>query len=212
MVEIAPRGELPIEFYDHVQLDAWLKDQPREVGLLMGGRAALRALPVMASDIINSKNEEDFSEAVLKVFRALATAWCMGAYSHHKGFRFAAASAGAASAAEAVRDVSATAAASSAGYAVAVRPGDAVRAAAFAIHDNTPTFWAQLSNDARRMARGDAISVIAGSPLWDEGAPLQTLEPWRQLADYLMSADGSWNVWIDWYNDRLVGRARGEDQ
>jgi hypothetical protein len=115
MVEIAPRGELPIEFYDHVQLDAWLKDQPREVGLLMGGRAALRALPVMASDIINSKNEEDFSEAVLKVFRALATAWCMGAYSHHKGFRFAAASAGAASAAEAVRDVSATAAASSAG-------------------------------------------------------------------------------------------------
>ena len=108
-------------------------------------------------------------------------------------------------------DKAANAAASAAG---------AVRAAALAndgisfvsAPTSTVTFWSAVSTDATRVEEGVAASDIAGSPLWPEDQPDQLRSSWQELRAALVAAKDDWDVWTDWYEDRLVGRVRDEER
>ncbi len=47
----------------------------------------------------------------------------------------------------------------------------------------------------------------AGASLWPiNGRPTSIEEAWTRLTKVLLAADEGWEVWVDWYEERLVGR------
>ena len=128
--------------FDHRdELERWLNEQPREVSVAIAARAALRALPLLATDsrLSGKEREKALSTLVLPVFRAMAAPWAAARYpAHGAELRTAAADAYAAAAAAAYAAFAAAAAAAA----------DAAAAdAAFAAF--AADAWPAVSVDAR---------------------------------------------------------------
>ncbi len=86
-----------------------------------------------------------------------------------------------------------------AGAAAAV--ASAVAAAAVA----AAYIWSAVSNDATSIRAGTSVRELAEQPLWPDGvAPDWVAGNWERMRAALPGADG-WDVWIDWYEDRLKG-------
>jgi hypothetical protein len=73
-----------------------------------------------------------------------------------------------------------------------------------------PTFWSNGSIDATQIEKGTAASEIARAPLWPQGQPEALKTLWKELAEALRAANEDWDVWIDWYENRLAGRVHEE--
>jgi hypothetical protein len=58
----------------------------------------------------------------------------------------------------------------------------------------------------RADAEGDPVSLLA-QPLWLEDVPAEAAQLWIQLQEDLRSLDAGFQVWIDWYQDRLDGKS-----
>jgi hypothetical protein len=58
----------------------------------------------------------------------------------------------------------------------------------------------------RADAYGDPVSLLA-QPLWPEGVPTKAAQLWKQLQRDLRGLDAGFQVWIDWYQDRLDGKS-----
>jgi hypothetical protein len=69
--------------------------------------------------------------------------------------------------------------------------------------------WAAARTDAETISRGDS-STLADMPLWQSGAPIWAANAWSALKAALPRAQ-DWDVWIDWYEERLRGSSRDED-
>ncbi len=68
--------------------------------------------------------------------------------------------------------------------------------------------WEQIRADAKAVGRGSA-SAIADMPLWSNSRPPWAEKAWADFRTALPD-DENWEVWIDWYEDRLRGGSRGE--
>lgn len=96
-----------VEFKNQVEVDAWLKGQPREVAVVIVARAALRALPLLAIEFSehsrwqSGRGSDGVSgDIVMPVFRAVTLSWVAGRHPEetHRatiGFRALAGDAGA---------------------------------------------------------------------------------------------------------------------
>jgi signal recognition particle receptor subunit beta len=62
-----------------------------------------------------------------------------------------------------------------------------------------------LTDIGRADGKGDPIFLLA-RPLWPEGMPAKVARLWTQLQKDLRRLDAGFQVWIDWYQDRLDGR------
>jgi hypothetical protein len=72
-----------------------------------------------------------------------------------------------------------------------------------------PTFWSAVSSDATLMEQGRTAPDIAGSQLWaDDHQPDPLRWLWREMQAALLAAKQDWEVWTNWYDDRLAGRVR----
>jgi len=80
----------------------------------------------------------------------------------------------------------------------AVAYGD--NAVAGGLHIN---FSAALRADVA-IARSDADRLLT-RPLYPSGNAYQAMKLWQTLQRDLLSLDAGFEVWIDWYNDRLAG-------
>jgi hypothetical protein len=58
----------------------------------------------------------------------------------------------------------------------------------------------------RADAREDSVSLLA-QPLWPLAAPAEVAQLWIQLQRDLLGLDAGFEVWIDWYQDRLDGKS-----
>lgn len=101
-------------------------------------------------------------------------------------------------AAEAAAFIAATNAASGALKA----SGRPVLANAFAF----PAFGAAITYDRRRLASGASPLLLFRDPLWPTGMPRELGVEWLRLTSYLLSRNEDWEIWTDWYEDRLAGR------
>ena len=62
---------------------------------------------------------------------------------------------------------------------------------------------------ARKLGHASAVENAAdvlANPLWEEGTPPEVGSFWPRLQSYLRSLEAGFEVWIDWYQDRLDGK------
>ena len=155
----------------------------------------------------------------MPIFRATAVSWAVANYStlesslglYAERAQFAEISAtGATAVGDAVEAVQAAAEAAHEFAYAAIPTIDAVTYAADAIGGTS--IWSNVSIDVTRVEGGATASVIARSPLWPNDLPDQLRSLWQELKTALLAADEVWDVWTDWYEDRLDGRVREEER
>jgi hypothetical protein len=223
---------------DERLLKVWLRGQSSEVAVALTVRMALRLLPLAvraARKRPTAKAAVEFASLTSALFRAAALARVAAKFptlANDFGAAKAAAAAAsavsaAASAASAVSAGSASASASAAARAVSasasvsIRSADAgplaAASAAAAVADAAADAAACAADAASRdEIRSDigAFQVFGANaavvlPLWSRGAPEWAKDAWAALQAALPRG-ADWEVWIEWYEERLRGGSRGE--
>ena len=224
--------ELEPQFRD-AEFEVWLNGQSQETALAIAVRAALRVAPL----VVRVTRDRSIGEAVSEsaalasaVFRSAALARVFAKYPIIRR-QLRNAPPDAARYAIAAGDLGApTVAATRAAYASA----HSVRI----IYAGTPSFSAHAAtieaataahaaeaNSSRSPAASDAIweqtrfdlgavqtlgvDGMSDLPLWSHGQPDWARIAWASLREALPDGE-DWEVWINWYEDRLRGGARGE--
>ena len=223
---------------DRKSLQSWLKEQSREISTTIAVRAALRALPLafgaaprrpgrtrscqfgafisavfransLARVATRYPSHADelppFAEAVAVATRALdsaATAGVTAAGSVSQAVVDPAAAADAAAVAAAIAGATATFVA---GEKSAVIAPAAIAASAAADAGHA---WMEIRADVAAVNTLSA-SALSDLPLWSRDVPGWAKNAWNDLKAALPESE-DWEVWIDWYEDRLCGGSRGE--
>ena len=68
--------------------------------------------------------------------------------------------------------------------------------------------WAEVQADVAALGTIDA-GALANLPLWSRQVPRLATYDWSKLRAALPNGE-DWDVWIDWYDERLRGGSRGE--
>jgi len=208
---------------DGDRLEAWLKDQPREVSVWIAARAAARVLPTWWQEVLTKDWARDRDLTALPVLRSLlissvgatvstedmkaarvANAGAAMAYTNtHMGHAFAATDA----AAKVAPYAAANAAASAAVANVADAVSDAAAAAADAGSNAAAaarSVWNAVRIDAEQGSGGEILRFL---PLWaDATNPLAKMWQEVQAKVQVSEAADHWQFWIDWYQAQLDGR------
>jgi hypothetical protein len=209
-------------------LRGWLKSQDKSIALVMASRAALRVLPrITHLRMWSAETQNLFLDVVGTVFRASSFSRAAGKYPSF------ASEVGRSS--MPVSEVLQTfapkdgllevphyhtvlLAISAARWAVEIAsyPGGApaaesaawaASAASSAMEDET-LGWDQVQSEINSIETAGPIA-LANSPLWWRAAPDWVAREWTRLRSILPKNE-SWDVWIDWYEERLRGGSRGE--
>ena len=221
------------EIKDRISLEMWLMGQSNEVAIAIATRAALRVAPLVvraARKRPSAKAVAKFSALIGRVFRASALAWVAAEYpANVKRFDYGAAADMAANAAADSANGTGNSAANVGAYAAA----NAVYAAAFAgtvdsysaaakvaelaqaaaAHVGTvadaaeDAVWDEVRVDVEKAHRLGS-SALVHSSLWSRAASKWVNDAWIGFQAALPKGE-DWDVWIDWYEDRLRGRTRG---
>ncbi len=199
------------------KLREWLEGRPAGDAQVIAASAALQVLPY----VFNRPEVDNwFAKYTITLFRAVALSWTVCNFPSRDMAKAAqyAANATAFAAVDAILYVStyaahaaSTAAEYAAGYGVGYDPADnaasAINAATYGEADEA--FWNNLSancnwldksadpvNDARRLTR---------KVLWPRGAPKDWNKTWDDAKARLHALDPTYQVWIDWYDRRIIG-------
>ena len=196
-------------FKDRAEFENWLQSQPRELLTLLAARAAMRVLPFTQM----GKGEDCRDRLHLPLFCAVAVAWFSAKYpaletdlASQAAAAFSAAFSNPAVAAQlrpffspeiffCHRLAHASEEAARDAIRLAMR-GQAGAAAAAAIE------W-----DASAKASGKLVPDILARKLWPAARPRWIVELWKELKQDLLAAQEDWDVWTDWYETRVQGKA-----
>lgn len=220
-----------VDFSNREEVEAWLRDQPREVAVTLAARAAGRVLPALVRE--PRSNRRRFAVLVLAVFRANALARAAAKYQQRASDiavassaasvsaaaypdAFAAASA-ASVAASAFGDafVASSAAAHSAAYLPGAMAGSAPSAGAIAAMYAVAAASAAFNADASGVAQRNVSAALwpndpathASLPRIKKSLPDLFANLWLDLKTSLLAREGeNWSVWTDWYDAWLDGR------
>ena len=233
------RGTKP-ESNDQESLEVWLGGQSPEVVAAIAARTALRVAPLMYRDARKVRSANDasaFLALTSAVFRASALARVAAKYptcaNALNATALVAAARAAAAAAVVAQDfafwavgIAAPALAAAADAASARSLAAAADARALAAPcviplaaPAGPSFlacYATADWALRAEIRFDASAErklgahgLADLRLWSQGVADWVEGAWEGLK-LALPRDGGWDVWIDWYEDRLRGGSRGE--
>ena len=217
------------EINDQESLEAWLEGQSLEVAAAIAARTALRVAPLTFRDARKARSAKEVSAFLVLtsvVFRASALARVAAKYPARANELNAAALVAAARAAAAVAAGAAAGGWASASaacvLAAAADAADAALAAPFAIplagpaRPSFPAAWAAADWAVREEMCFDASALqklgvreLADFRLWSRSAAEWVEGAWQGLKLALPEDEG-WDVWIDWYEERLRGGSRGE--
>ena len=202
------------ETKDEGSLDVWLTRQSPQVAAAIAARVALRLAPFVVRQAPKGRNAKDasaFLDLTSEVFRVIALVRVVAKYPNHanelRDVALVAAARGGAAHRPDVLALAAYAAALDSPFATASTlppPFAAAYVAAAAAAD--PDLRLEIRFDASALPRLGARK-LADLPLWSESLPAWW--HWESLKAALPSDEG-WDVWIEWYEERLRGGSRGE--
>jgi hypothetical protein len=212
-----------VDFGKPDELRRWLGEQPRQVGIALAARAALRVLPMIGTPSATAGTGPLLLADAIHVqtqFRLLAIAWA--AFGQSFGDPWIAARARSAAAARLpIGTLFTSPAASTARLSAA----SAVRALTSSGQDSVDALVAAICEaysaeaefpDDVRGALALAVDVefladrgslhLARVPLWSSRPPAWAEPKWRDLKAFLQRLRQDWNIWTTWYDNRLAGR------
>jgi hypothetical protein len=209
-----PPKDFAITFLNKDAVNEWLNRQPDDVAVVFAGRAALRAIPTIAFSNWPGTRRKTTRDTVLRVFRAIATAWAVAAYPSDRRELNAAARA----ALSGLGDVKAPSPIRAAAYASATATGEAgavsrastvigyaLDAAGSKGSEAYELFLEALATDASLLDQRFNAVTLAHSQLWPRQIPEWILSSWDELKLELLDADEFWEIWTKWYEERLAG-------
>jgi len=211
----SPTDQVIASIEDGKSLELWLRGQPREVAIAIATRAALRVALSARQIGPNGRDPKDarrLIDVTAAIFRGTALARVARKFpTLGNELRAAIDAINATAASDAATAAAFAAAAARASDFVAFAAAAAVaasRAAASAGDAGDAAVWAAIRNDADAILRYGA-GAAAERPLWSHEQPIWAAESWAVLRAGLPKGE-DWNVWIDWYEERLRGGSRGE--
>ena len=89
---------------------------------------------------------------------------------------------------------------------------DASRAALLLAMSGKTNAAAAIQRDAAAKASGKLVPDILAYKLWPRARPRWISQLWKELKQDLLAAQEDWDVWTDWYEARLQGKAYYEDR
>jgi hypothetical protein len=209
------------EAIEQESLKDWLTKQVPQVAAAIAARAALRVAAGRGRWAPKERNAEDSSRFLAStggVLRAIALARVVAKYPSHANELRTTALVAAEYAAVARIDGLALSAAAYAAAVADLAIQDSAFAAPLAVpfDDPAPFAAAAADPDVRMEIRFDASALqrlgvrwLTDLPLWREIPPGWWKDGWQRLKAALPN-DEDWDVWIDWYEERLLGGSRGE--
>ena len=202
-------------------LREWLKGKPREYSVVIASRIALRVLPIVGriySEDIDSITQNDL---IKYNFFINLISWSAPNIppNYMKLIEDAAheansiINAGKKTLNALIIFSSATSATMTAVRAAEVNHGfnaaDAVNAAHVSVRDSKAAphaIYAAISTDTNLIDQGMKPKSLAKQLLWQDVQPAGMNKRWQELKKNLLALNQDWDVWIDWYEDILVGR------
>jgi hypothetical protein len=216
------------------EFEAWLNDKPREWAQALSARIALRVLPFIYSPKIRfdltkavcralfisacarSYPHAEMTQAAADAAADAAAYAAADAAADAAAYAAAYAAADAAAyAADAAADAAAYAARAAAAAYAAAYAADAAAAAyaadAAAYAAYAADIWESIESDAiwlEGQTSDEAIKLaqaLMNRPLWPSDVSKDILENWGRLKSQLLGANQDWDIWVDWYENRLTG-------
>ncbi len=92
--------------------------------------------------------------------------------------------------------------------------GQPVHEISSAAADAADAIWKSISDDATALETGTSPEALVTQRLWAGQPPKNIQTHWFRLKAYLLDearADENWQVWTDWYEDRLQGNPSNKD-
>jgi hypothetical protein len=200
------------DFKDQDDVERWLRGKPQNVAVVFAVRAALRTVPAFA------RTRDRDREKILEVFRSLNAAWAIAAFP---GIRTRLLEAAVASLTGGVTSEVQRAAENAAGAAAGAQSDAAavdytiqtVKHVLDVAGERGRQSWQQmllaLSKDAEVLDAGYDPVTLAHSQLWPDNK--WDADDWVELSESLITSDRSWDVWTNWYMDRILGHASNQD-
>lgn len=74
----------------------------------------------------------------------------------------------------------------------------------------SPGLAGALQWDGAAIAGGASIRDVLARKLWPRAKPRRVAQLWKDMKRDLLAANGDWEVWTQWYEARLRGRASSE--
>lgn len=68
--------------------------------------------------------------------------------------------------------------------------------------------WSEIDRDARCVEEGGSTAELMMRPLWDDQVQFKLRAITARLSDKMNGLAGDWDVWMDWYYQRLAGEQR----
>jgi hypothetical protein len=212
-----------VDFGNPDELRRWLGEQPRQVGIALAARSALRVLPLIGTPSATAGTGPLLLADATHVqthFRLLSIAWA--AFGQSFGDPWIAARARSAAAARLpigtlfTSSAASTARLSAAAVVRALTTSgqDSIDALVGAIRDaysaeaefpDDARSASALAGDVEFLARRDAL-LLNRVPLWPNRLPTWFDPRWRDLKAFLQRVHQDSKIWTTWYDDRLAGR------
>jgi hypothetical protein len=219
------KGEGLVEMNSISDVESYINNGDEEIGMLLAMRGALRTFPYLISALEEGKDEIGIN-LILRCFKTISFTWLI--CSKHKlnpslstsqrmnyrvytlsrnflGNAYSVANAIGLSAnvyfdildsKEIYKEVKKT----------AIR---ALHIASSAISQEDEAqeklFWTQVASDASSISIFNNLIDINVCPLWEGLTAIDFSTNWALLKNRLLSLNDNWQVWTNWYEDRLVG-------
>lgn len=206
------------------ELEEWLEEQDKQTSAAIAARIALRVVPLLEEATYEYSNF-----IVLPSLRASIVSWFAGIKPTQDVTIAAAvsskssvtAAAGAASksvnlilSSETITAITAAArAATSISKAATARA--AVTTAIFTVSATgnarvsvLSNVWQEMSQDVTFLEEGRTVEALMERPLFLGEMDSELKKRWQSMKETLLSLNENWQVWTNWYEDRLVGGPR----
>ncbi len=186
-----------VDFKNKHEIREWLNTQLREVVSIVAARSALRLAPSFGALWSSPKTSRQAPDIILPSFWATASALSAGIWPDRTIETAVPTTAAYAAYVAAIPTVTYAYAA-----AAAAASADTVPAAAATATD------AAFSQDHDFIEAGGSAKDLITQPLWSgDIMPADFQAEWNTLRKHLLALGDDWEVWTQWYQDRIDGKA-----